>query len=697
MRFAWMLVLLVATPVAWAAGTAFTLPPAKVPKEGDVYSPALCAVAVGETAHAETLRDFQTCARCHRTITEEWKESAHSFASLANPLYLRSFSDFARDRGEKNTRFCAGCHDPALLFDASAKLTNDPGQAGAHVGVSCAVCHSAVAARPAGNGAYTLTNAAVPLPRPNDPASLDAHLARVGSPTLRTNLLCASCHRGALTPAMGHAVALLGLDEWGPYRRSVYAGNSTARIDEDNVTQQNCTGCHMPKVAGHASHRFAGGHTTLAAMTGANAQLAATAAMLQGAATLEIFPLPTAAVRPEGKAVVAFDVVIFNERVGHNFPGGAKDLRDTWLQVTVEDAHGRRVGALGVEHEKTGREPYAYVLHTRVANQEGTPQAEHEVSHFRTPVYDHTIPPRDAAVVRYALSLEGAGTNIPRPLTISARLRHRRLSLESAKAACAQFKTPLGQAYKTKLRALKGLALNGCVKQPVVDIASALSTLTEGTDTATGVSAWRREYRYGVGLLHSLQEDLDEAKHAFERALLALGPAGSARHKAMAVQGLAEVAASQSRRDEAIALYQKAEGLLAKQPSNAFGEGLAHMNLWRFKDAATSFGKAVTLQEDDRPLRQLAIALGSDNRPQEALQAAQRGLAIEGRDAFLLRSQLLAYRALQAPEAMQKPAQAALATYERDVEAPHVRDRCGQKDPVCRLDRTPLAVRWLKR
>lgn len=689
-----------AQPAPAPATKAAALPAPRVPREGDMFSPSLATLAPGETAVPATLQNFAACARCHEAIVDEWKGSAHSLASLTNPLYLRSFSDFVADRGEEKTRFCAGCHDPALLFDPQARLNTDPAQPAAHVGIACGVCHGAVAARPAGNAAYTLTTKEIPLPRRDDPPSLDAHLERVGGATLRTNTLCISCHRGALTPAMGHAVALLGLDEWGPWRRSPYAGNTTTRIDEDTVNSQTCTDCHMPRVQGHRSHRFAGGHSTLAAMTGSKTQLDAVRSMLEGAATLEIFPLDAAAVsrsRP-GKVrgpTFAFDVVIFNERVGHNFPGGAKDLRDTWLEVVVEDAAGKTVAASGLAHERSGREPYAYVLHTRVADQQGQVQTEHEVSHFRTGVYDHTIPPRDAAVVRYAFEVPAAAER-KGPLTIRARLRHRRLSQESARAACKQFQSPVGQAYARELRRLKGLSLDGCAPQPVIDVYTTQLRTGAPSPSTTGEAAWRREYRYGLGLLHSLQEDLDLARCAFERALAALGEGGSPRQRAMALQGLAEVAAQQSRREEALALHRQVEALLPEQPSTAYGEGAAHMNLWRFDEAARAFERAGALQDDDRIWRQLAMALGSDDRPAEALLAAQKGLGIEGRDAMLLRSQLLAYRNLQAPASQVSVASQAVDVYERDPEAPHVRDRCARLDPACRLERTPLAVGWLQ-
>src|SRR4051812_43148220 len=120
-----------------AAGAGATPPPMgapRVPVEGTQFRPALSRMADGETHRPEVFQDFTTCSRCHKGIVDEWKESMHSFASLSNPIYLASFGDFAKERGERNTRFCAGCHDPALLFEANARLTTDPGQAAAHVG-----------------------------------------------------------------------------------------------------------------------------------------------------------------------------------------------------------------------------------------------------------------------------------------------------------------------------------------------------------------------------------------------------------------------------------------------------------------------------------------------------------------------------------------------------------------------------------
>src|SRR6185369_15307100 len=88
--------------------------------------------------------------------------------------------------------------------------------------------------------------------------------------------------------------------------------------------------------------------------------------------------------------------------------------------------------------------------------------------------YDHTIPPRDAAVVRYGLRLPA---DAELPLAVEARLRQRRLTLEVQRASCAQARTPVGRAFRAQLLRRKGLALDGCAAQPIIDVATARAPL----------------------------------------------------------------------------------------------------------------------------------------------------------------------------------------------------------------------------
>ncbi|QDG52849.1 hypothetical protein FIV42_19485 [Persicimonas caeni] len=666
-----------------------------LPDEGSRFSPSLARL-VEDTPHMAALTEVDKCAECHADIVAQWRDSMHAFASFNNPLYRTAFDDFQSEDQPEKVRFCAGCHDPTLLFDDSITKPVSPKEPRAHLGVTCGVCHGVKKATYDGNASYELTSAPIPIPKNDDPDSIEKHIKRVVTYPVEDDELCASCHRGFLTQATGHDVFIQGIDEHKPWRRSGYAQNPTTRLDEA-VEAADCTDCHMPRTdGGEASHRFPGGHTTFAKMLGSEAQLEANKRLLENAATLDIAAvgkgdedLPST---PDDFSIDAgerlwFDVVVRNTGTGHNFPGGVKDLRDTWLEVRMTRADGSPLAHAGVDHAETGDDPTAHRLRVLLLDEEGKDEEIHAVAHFRTPVYNHTITPRDAALVRYTFALPESLEADAFPLEIHVKLRHRRLTKAFAQASCKAASSERGQQFLAATKIQLGRAPDPCVEQPIFDMETARATVRKDGFDLPEKPAWKRWFERGLALQSTLSERLYEAHDSFDRALSSIGEHGDDHHRAMALVGKAQVFARQGSHQKAIDLFDAAEKLVGEHPAIFFGRGKAYARVWRFDKAVEEFDKAAQRVDDDRVWRKLAQGQGSLSRAAASILAARSGLTLEPRDPDLLRSQMLALQALDAPADWVEEALAAFDRFKRDEDAHLIQAKCADRSAICRNER----------
>ncbi|HEY8091789.1 MAG TPA: multiheme c-type cytochrome [Polyangiaceae bacterium] len=686
---------------------------AVLPRADPALAPAQTELSGALTG--DTVTETESCAGCHADASAQWRSSAHAFGSFNNPIYRVAVDRFRADVGKDASRFCAGCHDVALLVDGAMSAEVTPADPRAHGGITCRVCHGVEETRPDGNGSYVLAATPIPIPRDGDPASLDAHKARMALAPLRTAGLCGSCHRSFLDPATGNPAHLVGQDELGAWQRSAYAGSLAARVDEP-VKAADCRGCHMPlegATRGDAaakegkihSHRFAGGNTWLAAMRGDHAQVEAVMAMLRSAASIDVavataadgtktLPADGAPVVP-GQAVT-LDVVVRNEGAGHRFPGGVVDAQDTWIEVAVRDARGKLLAEAGRAQQSTGQDESAHVLRAVQGDEHGTPQLLRETHHFRAPVFNHTLAPRDAEVVRYRFDAARSLASSQLPLRVTATLRHRARNMPLARAVCADGKTARGVAFAREVRKRTDAVLDTCAPEPVTDLARAEVWLGGDHGVAVGMPPWRRLYDDGLGLLRALQEDVDSARPALERAL-DLVPPGTTTERAMVLQALAEVAIREGRTEEALARLDDAQALLPDHPAIPHARGAALSNVWRWREAVEPLQRASSLAPlDDTLLSHLAIAYGSADDPARALEATKLGLALTPRDADMLRVQALALERLGASAEDVARARAAFAAWRPPDDAPAVKNGCSQQFAWCALERLPVHVHPLR-
>ena len=690
---------------------------ARLPEAPAALGPSL---AHATNASGAMLADVDACASCHLDVAAQWRTSAHAFASFNNPVYRVAVDRIRRERDPRTSRFCGGCHDVALLVDGAMDAEIVPTDLRAHAGISCATCHSIASTRSDGNGSYDLEASPIATPDEASPASRTAHRERVGRAALRTAAMCSTCHKAFLDPDTGNAVHLIGQDDATPWARSAYAKSDAARIDA-HVDEQDCRGCHMPRVAvslgdpgaksgSIASHELLGGHTWLAAMVNDPARLARTQEFLRGRISLDVGGVRHGARRDlvGAEAIVlapgettTLDVVLRNLAVGHRFPGGVMDAQDTWVEVTVTDARGHLVAQAGTDHERTGADPTAHTLSSYMAAADGTRATTRETHAFRAGVWNHTLAPRDAAVVGYAFVAPAEGY----PLRVDARLRHRTRNLDMQRVACEDARSERGRAFTQVGLAKVARAIDPCKAQPVTDLAettlflSASSASRPARPGDSASAAFDRRIAYGLGLSHSLQERLDEARAPYESALAL---AASPRERAIALGGLALVAARQGRVDETFGLARDAESSFSPEvaaPHPAMQRARAEVlaSTWRLAEAAPlAIDVARRSPNDDGAWAAAAITLGSALDAPAALDAARTGLALQPRDGDLLRVQALAGRTLGWSTADRDRADDAFLARRVPDDAPGIRGACATNVPGCANERNPVHVHAMR-
>ncbi|MHC4861794.1 MAG: multiheme c-type cytochrome, partial [Planctomycetota bacterium] len=185
--------------------------------------------AVGQKLGAET------CDRCHPDIVEQWSVSAHRFSSLNNPFYLAPIEELRERHGNERSQWCAGCHDPAILFPGNMMKEFDRGSPEAQAGLTCLACHAIDRIHNVtGNGNYNLSDER-PSPYLFDgsdsalgrylfdrliKAKPDVHKRRMLKPFFREEEYCATCHKVSIDVPVNDYRFLRGQDEYDEHQAS---------------------------------------------------------------------------------------------------------------------------------------------------------------------------------------------------------------------------------------------------------------------------------------------------------------------------------------------------------------------------------------------------------------------------------------------------------------------------------------------
>ena len=300
------------------------MPPASMDEEGDgpsgLFYPSAARTEDGARIPSAFFMGSDQCARCHSDIYEQWSGSAHRFSSFNNQWYRKSIEYMQDVGGITPSKWCAGCHDPALLFSGmmdtpSRELIDRPE---AHAGLGCVMCHSVTQeSGTMGQGGYTLR-----YPNLYDLATTENPLVRAShdfvvrvnpEPHRRTFMkpfmreqpaeFCSTCHKVHLDRPVNDYRWIRGFNDYDNWQASGVSGQG-ARSFYYPEKPRTCVDCHMPPVVSNDSgnregqvhsHRFPAANTALPTANQDPEQLEETIRFLQdNVVSVDIFALSPA-------------------------------------------------------------------------------------------------------------------------------------------------------------------------------------------------------------------------------------------------------------------------------------------------------------------------------------------------------------------------------------------------------------------
>jgi len=300
------------------------MPPGNMNGEGDgpegPFFPSSAQVYGHQKIPSKFFMESDSCKRCHEDIYNQWFSSAHHFSSFNNQWYRKSVEYMQDTIGTKPSKWCGGCHDPAVLYSG---LMDTPIKQIVHrpesqAGLGCMMCHSIAHVKSTmGQADFYLEYPKLhELAATKNPVARWAHDFLVNlnpephrrvflKPFMReqTAEFCSSCHKVHLDVPVNHYRWIRGFNEYDNWQASGVSGQG-ARSFYYPPQPAQCADCHMPltrssdqgNINGFVhSHRFPAANTALPTANEDAEQLKITEEFLKsGILSVDIFALSPA-------------------------------------------------------------------------------------------------------------------------------------------------------------------------------------------------------------------------------------------------------------------------------------------------------------------------------------------------------------------------------------------------------------------
>jgi len=542
-----------------------TTAPASMDDEGagkdGPFFPSSIETTRGGHVSTEFITDSKACEKCHPQIYAEWKASMHHISSFNNPFYRKAIEYMQPITGIRSTKWCGGCHDPAVLLNGMMdrpvnEIADTPeGQSG----MGCLSCHAITKVK------STMGNADVVIDDARW-ARFFSFLTRINSKPHRHAFMqtfhteqaaefCSACHKVHLDVPVNSYRWIRGFDEYDNWQGSGVSGQG-ARSFYYPQSSQTCVGCHMPLLPSSdpaaregkiRSHFFPGANTGVPVAIHDGEHLAINETFLKGSKMkVDIFAAspvtsvaenqpvaPTAStmfatgeesdeaiphytggsttepvIAPLDKVEhlfkpgedVRIDVVVRTLGLGHFFPGGTVDAFDAWLELKATDDAGHIIfWSGGVEDSGHGPvDSAAHFYRSFQIDGEGNPINKRNAWAARATMYVNLIPPGAADVAHYLLRIPKTSSGM---IHLEANLNYRKFAWSY-----------LHFTYEGKPSAPDLPIVKLASTSADICVASAPPSASMGPVTERDAQRWND---YGIGLFR--QGDFTGAVNAFQQ------------------------------------------------------------------------------------------------------------------------------------------------------------------------------------
>ena len=544
------------------------LPPTSMYEEGGGttghFFPASVETETGALIPTDFFLTSETCATkgCHPDIYRQWNESAHHFSSFNNQWYRKSIIYMQEVNGIQPSKWCGGCHDPAILLNGvmDRPIRENLHTPAAQAGLACTACHSIEKVKDTmGNSGYVIKYPPLhDIAASENPIIRNLHnyLIRLDPEPHKKSFLkpfhrqntaefCSTCHKVHLDEPVNNFRWIRGFNDYDQWQKSGVSHQGALSFYYPEKPKK-CVDCHMPLVdsedAGNINgkvhdHRFPAANTALPFVNQHPDQLKAVTEFLQNeAVTLDFFadgvPIPSNGIEVTHHESTRVDVVVRTRGVGHRFPAGTIDAFDIWLELKVTDENGEIVfwnGRIAAPDGNGPVDPSAHFYRAYMLDAHGNLINKRNAWATRTILYSNTIPPGAADTVRYRLEIPPNSGEI---LTLEAKLNYRKFNWWHTQWAYAGVRDPEDTDFQVDKGYDDGRwvwtgdtsdvagEIKAIPNLPIVVMASAKADLkvvstVPVSSTSEIANARERWNDYGIGLL--LQGDLKAAQIAFSK------------------------------------------------------------------------------------------------------------------------------------------------------------------------------------